>query len=89
MDDILTTDDGLSSEGGTSTDEDGGEGLQEGSDHEYQDISMSSSILPDGEPKRVLVFTTVVLLGMISKAILGNYLRLSYATTLDYLRQLS
>ena len=56
-------DDGISSDAGTSTDDDDGQGQQVDSDHEYQDVSVSGSVMSVGEPKRVLVFTTMVLLG--------------------------
>ena len=54
--------DGVSSDAGTSTDDDG-QGQHVDSDPEYQDVSVSGSVMPVGEPKRVLVFTTMVLLG--------------------------
>ena len=54
---------GVSSDVATSTDDDGGEARQEASDPEYQDVSALPSVLPDVQPKRVLVFTTMVLLG--------------------------
>ena len=70
--DILSTDDAASSDTGASSDD--GQEAEVESDNEYQDVSMSSMNIPEAtkEPKRVLVFTTMILLGMLALAKHGS-----------------
>ena len=69
---ILSTDDAVSSVTGASTDDEYDAELE--SDNEYQDVSMTSMNIPTAtkEPKRVLVFTTMILLEMLALAKHGS-----------------